>query len=131
MRVVDGRGYPALADGIIGRYHSENGMDPAGPHGGARILLAVEGEEAVGFVSFRRHTIDALYAADGAPEDTEERLLRAVKAVMINEGRPSLSIHSVDPEGRAERACRRMGFIEDGTCPCCQRDGAVCLNLRF
>lgn len=42
-----------------------------------------------------------------------------------------LDIRSADLNGRTERACRHLGFIEDGECTCCQREGAVCMKKMF
>ncbi len=111
-------------------YREENGLPEPAEYAGT-VLLALDGAEAVGFAGYRSDRIDFIYAADGALEEAGERLLKAVMSMKINEGRDSLSVHSLDSRGTFDRLCRRMGFTEDGICPCCQREGAVCLRMRF
>ena len=109
---------------------SEHGI-PSGR--GRRCFIAVENGEPVGHVCFRLVPdcrIEDLRVSESAPEGTAERLVRSVMATAANSGMGELSIHSADPSGIDNRACRSLGFVSAG-CPCCQRTGLVCLSKRF
>ena len=90
--------------------------------------MALDSDRPVGIIGFTGDRIRLLYIADSAPEQTGRDLLNAVMADAANRGAPSISIHSLDANGRGDRACRELGFDENGICPCCQRAGMVCLN---
>jgi len=130
ISVLDGRRYPSQRDSIISDYRRECGLEDSVPYAGD-THLAMDGDRVLGFISYRGGRIDALYSADDSPGETSERLLRSFTALKMNEGLGQVSIHSLDRRGDLDVLCRRMGFTEDGLCNCCQRDGAVCLRMRF
>jgi len=121
---------PDAAAEIMTRYGSESGSRISIGED-TSMLLANEDGRTVGFISFRKGRIGILYVTEGASDSVHESLLRSAMASAANEGRGSLSIHSADLNGRTERACRHLGFIEDGECTCCQREGAVCMKKMF
>ncbi len=130
MRIVDGSTEPDLRESIIGSFRKENGLDDlAGVIG--RSLIAIDEDDVFGIVLFRSGRVDTLYVRNDAPEDTGELLLRSVISIAMTEGESSLSIHSLDRDGSVGGLCRRMGFIDDGTCACSQREGSVRLRKMF
>jgi hypothetical protein len=98
------------------------------------VLLALDDGRPAGFVCFDMDDvckIRALYTADGSPEDTSERLLSATISMAQYNGASGVHIESSDSGDRHDSVCRRMGFYETDTCPCCQRSGSICLNMNF
>ncbi len=130
ITVTDASRSPDAASVIMDRYSSESGSRITVGRD-TRMFLANEDGRTVGFISFRNGRIGILYVTEDASDSVHESLLRSAMASAANEGRGSLSIHSADLNGRTERACRHLGFIEDGECTCCQRYGAVCMRKMF
>lgn len=96
-----------------------------------RYFLALDSGRPVGIVGFTENRIKLLYTANSSPEETGQNLLKAVIADAANRGASSVSIHSLDLDGKGDRICRELGFTDDGFCPCCQRTGTICLKKMF
>ena len=98
------------------------------------VLLALDDSRPAGFVCFDMDDVckvRALYVADGSPEETSERLLSATISLAQYNGASGVHIESYDSGDRHDNVCRRMGFSEIDTCPCCLRTGSICLNMNF
>lgn len=128
MKVVSYDG--SIGSELLDEYRTKGGLSRTAPSD-MRYFLAIDSDVPVGIVGFNKNNIKLLYTVDSAPEDTEQGLLKAVMADVINQGISSLSIHSMDINGRADRICRGLGFSDDGICPCSQREGTVCLKRTF
>ena len=110
------------------------GISYGGPYDDSDSVIAKEDGKAVGIAVYRTGSefrIILLHAVEGAPEDTEERLIRAVSAMAANKGSCGITVNSIDSGGRNFVTCDRLGFEFAGACPCCQRPGMVCMVKKF
>ena len=116
------------------RYCAESGISYGGPYDGCESVIALVDGVPAGIACYRagpEYRIILLHAVVGAPEETEERLIRAVSAMAANQGSFGLTVNSIDSGGRNFVTCDRLGFEFAGACPCCQRPGMVCMAKKF
>ena len=137
VSIVGGENNPELKRELLEDYRMycmSEGISYGGPYDNSDSVIAKEDGKAVGIAVYRTGSefrIILLHAVDGAPEDTEERLIRAVSAMAANKGSYGIAVNSIDSGGRNFVTCDRLGFEFAGACPCCQRPGMVCMAKKF
>ena len=137
VSIVGGENNPELKRELLEDYrkHCESeGISYGGPYDDADSVIEKDDGKAVGIAVYKmglEFRIILLHAVDGAPEDTEERLIKAVSAMAANKGSYGITVNSIDSRGRNFVTCDRLGFEFAGACPCCQRPEMVCMTKKF
>ena len=137
VSIVGGENNPELKRELLEDYRKHcdsEGISYGGPYDDADSVIAKDDGKAVGIAVYKtglEFRIILLHAVNGAPEDTEERLIRSVSAMAANKGSYGITVNSIDSGGRNFVTCDRLGFEFAGACPCCQRPGMVCMAKKF